>query len=177
MGWIIASMGAVLLGVITNLVYDLIKRGSITLPSRLERRLLPAPARDHDPAAEGLIPLVTWSRDRRLTPDALVTTFAGRRDRPHLMSGTEWDAATAEFAAAGRAGRTAYLSALEVDTREHERAQRFRVSIAEGDYPEPGRTWRRWSRWRPGGRALSSDRRGRRPVPRSRPAAWRPRGA
>jgi hypothetical protein len=134
--WIIATCGALVLGIVTNLAYDLIKTGSIRLPGRIDRRALPQSARRHDIADDGMTPLVTWSRERPLSPQSLETTFVGRLERAHFLDNSEWNANVSKYVELGRAGRTAYIANIEVDTHEHERAQRFRVSIAESSYAE-----------------------------------------
>lgn len=134
--WWLVTLGAILLGVITNIVYDTIKYGGIRIPRVLDRRALSAVATRHDIRDEGLYPIVTWLRQRLLTPDRLVTRYVKRPRRTHILEVPEWQRAVRSFRGRGAAGRTAYITSLEVDTGEHERANQCHISIAESSYAE-----------------------------------------
>jgi hypothetical protein len=136
MAWILATAGAILLGALTNLVYDIVKRGSVRLPAILDRRSLPRAVRDHDPVAQTLTPFVTWSKERPLTPASLRTSFVGRIERTHLLAGAAWDRQVDTFEQAGDRGSTGYISHLEIDSGEHPAARYLTVSIAESRYAE-----------------------------------------
>ncbi|MER6299478.1 NUDIX domain-containing protein [Kitasatospora sp. NPDC001539] len=137
MGWLLGIGGALLLGVVTNLVYDFVKFGGSRLPlARVRRAHLSAGARAHDVGADGLVPLITWSAARPLTPGSLVTRYEGRLRRPHVLDGTDWAEEVARQRAAGAAGRTAYITRLTVDHGEHSAARVCEVGIAESDYAE-----------------------------------------
>jgi len=134
---VIAVLSALALGLATNLVYDLLKHQTIRLPRVLDRRrILPAEARQRDFIHDGLYPLVTWSRDRPLVPERLVTTYVGRLQRPHLFDYPLWRERVLQLEAEGEAGRTAYPVHMAVDHGEHPRAHLFRVMIAESDFAE-----------------------------------------
>ncbi|MEU9075105.1 NUDIX domain-containing protein [Kitasatospora sp. NPDC048538] len=129
--------GALLLGVVTNLVYDFAKYGGSRVPlARVRRASLTPGARAHDPEADGLVPLITWSATRPLSPATLVTDYGGRVERPHALSTPAWRDEVDRQRAAGAAGRTAYVSRLTVDHGEHSRARVCEVRIAESDYAE-----------------------------------------
>ncbi|MFE5585660.1 hypothetical protein [Kitasatospora sp. NPDC056531] len=137
MEWLLGIGGALLLGVVTNLVYDFAKFGGSRVPlARVRRRSLTAGARAHDVAADGLVPLITWSAARPLTPGTLVTGYEGRLQRPHALDRTGWADEVARQRAAGAAGRTAYIARLTVDHGEHSAARVCEVGIAESDYAE-----------------------------------------
>ncbi|MEE6257611.1 NUDIX hydrolase [Plantactinospora sonchi] len=136
MQWILATAGAIVVGVLTNLVYDLVKYGTVRLPTALDRRSTPKALRGHDPVGQGLTPFVTWSKERQLSPASLRTTFVGRLDRPHLLAGDRWDRAVATLEAAGDRGDTGYVSHIEIDTGEHPAARDLRVHIARSRYAE-----------------------------------------
>ncbi|RKT12307.1 hypothetical protein BX285_6277 [Streptomyces sp. 1114.5] len=141
MQWLLGLGGALLLGMLTNLVYDFAKYGGSRLGSRVpaprvRRASLSAAARAHDVRADGLAPLITWSAARPLTPGTLVTSYDGRVVRPHVLDRVGWDAEVARQREAGAAGRTAYLTRLTVDHGEHSAARVCEVTIAESDYAE-----------------------------------------
>ncbi|MFG2908043.1 hypothetical protein ACGF13_23640 [Kitasatospora sp. NPDC048286] len=141
MEWLLGIGGALLLGVLTNLVYDFAKYGGSRLGSRVpaprvRRASLTAAARAHDVRADGLAPLITWSAARPLTPGTLVTAHRGRVERPHVLDAVGWADEVARQRAAGAAGRTAYVSRLTVDHGEHGGARVCEVDIAESDYAE-----------------------------------------
>jgi hypothetical protein len=134
--WWLAATAAVALGIVTNVVYDTIKYGGVRVPRVLDRRSLTPEAANHDCRDEGLYPLVTWSRKRLLTPERLVTLHAKRPRRAHVLNVPEWHASVRSFRGKGAAGRTAYVTSLDVDTGEHSRADRCHVTIAESSYAE-----------------------------------------
>ncbi|MER7756070.1 NUDIX domain-containing protein [Kitasatospora sp. NPDC097643] len=137
MEWLLGIGGALLLGVVTNVVYDVAKYGGSRLPvARARRASLSAGARAHDVADDGLFPLITWSAERPLRPATLRTEFAGRVVRPHVLDPVGWGGEVARQRAAGAAGSTAYVSALTVDHGEHGGARVCGVRIAESDYAE-----------------------------------------
>ncbi|MFF8592368.1 hypothetical protein ACF061_13120 [Streptomyces sp. NPDC015220] len=136
MQWLLSAVGAALLGMLTNALYDVMKYGTVRFPGVLRRRHLPAPARSHDVAGDGLDVLVTWSRARRLTPTLIDTVYEGRVARDHVFDTPVWHEQVAANRARGDAGRTAYLTSLSVDHGEHEAARRFTVGIAESEYAE-----------------------------------------
>lgn len=136
MQWWLATAGAIALGLATNIIYDVIKYRGVQTPRILDRRALMPQAAAHDPTMEGLYPLVTWSSTRPLTPQRLVTKFAGRSSRSHVFDIPDWHRRVAEFEDRGAAGRTAYVTELTVDTGEHPRAQHCRVTISESAYAE-----------------------------------------
>ncbi|MER7767444.1 NUDIX domain-containing protein [Kitasatospora sp. NPDC096140] len=141
MEWLLGIGGALLLGVLTNLVYDFAKYGGSRIGSRLpaprvRRMSLSEAARAHDVRADGLAPLITWSASRPLTPGTLVTSYDGRVVRPHRLDAVGWADEVERQRAAGAAGRTAYVSRLTVDHGEHSAARVCEVSIAESDYAE-----------------------------------------
>ncbi|MET8626220.1 NUDIX domain-containing protein [Kitasatospora sp. NPDC004669] len=137
MEWLLGIGGALLLGVVTNLVYDFAKFGGSRVPLAWVRRAsLTAAARAHDVEADGLVPLITWSVTRPLTPGTLVTGYEGRLQRPHVLDGVGWAEEVARQRAAGAAGRTAYIARLTVDHGEHSAARVCEVGIAESDYAE-----------------------------------------
>lgn len=136
MGWVLATAGAILLGVLTNLVYDMVKHGTVRLPAMLDRRSLPRAVREHDPRAQTLTPFVTWSKERPLTPATLRTSFAGRLGRDHLLSGASWDRQVESLERGGDRGATGYVGHIEVDNGEHPAARYLIVTIAESRYAE-----------------------------------------
>ncbi len=136
MHWWLVTAGAILLGVITNIVYDTIKYGGLRIPRILDQRSLSTEAVHHDPQEDGLYPIVTWSRQRLLTPERLATRYVKRPRRSHILDVPEWQRAVRSFRGKGAAGRTAYVTSLDVDTGEHERANQCHVSLAESSYAE-----------------------------------------
>jgi hypothetical protein len=134
--WWLATAGAIALGLATNTIYDVIKYRGVQVPRILDRRSLMPQAAGHDPAMEGLYPLVTWSSSRPLTPQRLVTKFAGRSSRSHVFDIPDWHREVVGFEDRGAAGRTAYVTELAVDTGEHPRAQHCHVTISESTYAE-----------------------------------------
>ena len=136
MQWVFATLGALVLGLATNAVYDLVKHGAVRRPFVGDRSSLPSAARSYDSTADGLYPFVTWSRSRQLVPERLETAYVGRLERRHVLSGDPWDRHVRDFEESGERGRTAYISALEVDTGEHPGAHAFRVTIAESSYAQ-----------------------------------------
>lgn len=136
MHWWLVTAGAVLLGVITNIVYDIMKYGGVRIPRAFDRRSLSVAATQYDSRDHGLYPLVTWSRRRLLTPERLVAKYTKRSHRKHVLDVPEWQKAVRSFRGRGAAGRTAYITSLEVDTGEHERANKCYVSISESSYAE-----------------------------------------
>jgi hypothetical protein len=134
--WLLGVLSVLLLGVATNLVYDLLKYQTVRIPRGLDRRrVLPTKAW-RDVTRDGLYVFITWSRDRPLTEDRLVTRFVERLQRPHLFDRPLWRRRVAQLAARGEGGRTAYLVHLAVDHDEHPDAHQCRVDIAESSYAE-----------------------------------------
>jgi hypothetical protein len=135
--WLLGVLAAILLGVVTNLVYDLAKYGSVRLPRFLRQcGALPRSARAHDVTDDGVYPLVTWSAGRPLTAARLEASFVGKSRRPHILDVPEWHARVSLLQAQGEAGRTAYPIRIGVDHGEHDGAHRFRMTVAESDYAE-----------------------------------------
>lgn len=136
MHWWLVTAGAILLGVMTNVVYDAVKYGGLRIPRTLDRRSLPANAAHHDTRNEGLYPLVTWSKQRLLTQERLSSRYVGRVRRSHVLDSPQWQSSVRSFRAKGAAGRTAYVTRLEIDTGEHPRANQCHVTLAESSYAE-----------------------------------------
>jgi len=135
--WVLTTVGALVVGLVTNVVYDVVKYGAVRWPAVLmDRRSLPPAARAYDSATDGLYPFVTWSRERRLTPETLRTSYVGQLRRGHVLVGDAWDEGVRRFEASGDRGRTAYIAGLEVDTGEHPAARDLRVVIAESRYAQ-----------------------------------------
>lgn len=137
MEWLLGAAGALLLGFVTNLVYDLVKHRGSRLPwtARVRRRLT-AQARAHDFQEDGLFALVTWSAARPLRRARLRTTYRADAPRDHLFDDDGWRAEVAAQEAAGAYGNTAYLSRLTVDHGEHEDARFCEMEIAQSSYAE-----------------------------------------
>jgi hypothetical protein len=136
-GWLIGLVGAVALGALGNLAYDLIKRPSTRLPGFVRRRKsLPADVRGHDPAEQGLHHVLSWSKKRPLLPHNLETRLIGKLDRPHVLDVPEWHEEVAAQRRRGTAGRNCYLVSLDVDHGEHPDAHRCRMVLAESDYAQ-----------------------------------------
>jgi hypothetical protein len=136
-GWLYGLIGAVALGAMGNLAYDLVRRPSRRLPAVLrQRRLLPDDVRGYDPAPAGLHHVVSWSKRRPLSPQNLETRLVGKLDRPHVLDTREWRDEVAAQKRRGTAGRNCYLVALDIDHHEHANAHKCRMTLAESDYAE-----------------------------------------
>jgi hypothetical protein len=135
--WLIALLGAIGVGALGNLAYELVKNGTLRAP-RLLRIVDRSPRSlgEYDVRIDGLTPLVTWSRHRPLTRRTLRTDYVGRLSRSHLFDQSDWHERVAENIRRGDGGRTCYIEALTVDHGEHEAATICRVSLAESSYPE-----------------------------------------
>jgi predicted NUDIX family NTP pyrophosphohydrolase len=135
--WLVALLGAIGLGALGNFAYELVKRGSLRAPKLVLRyRGLPAEFVRYNVRQDGLVSLVTWSRRRRLRRETLKTSYCGRPTRAHLFDDEEWRSTVAANVASGDGGRTCYITALELDHGEHERANECRIVLAESAYQE-----------------------------------------
>jgi hypothetical protein len=136
--WLVGLLGAIALGVFTNVVYDFAKYGGLRLPGAWSRRhsALSLAARARDLTEDGVLTLVAWSRARPLTEHSLQTVYLGRVTQGHWLDDAEWHDRVRTLAAAGDAGRTAYPIRYEMDHHEHPNAYHFRVGLAESTYAE-----------------------------------------
>jgi hypothetical protein len=131
--WLLSLLGAVALGALGNLAYEILKRPSSRVSALLRRS---RPARDYDPGSDGLLHVLSWSRRRPLLEKNLETELVGRLPRSHVFDVPEWQAEVAAQKARGSAGRNCYLVGLDVDHHEHPGAHVCRMRIAESDYAE-----------------------------------------
>jgi hypothetical protein len=137
MAWWLGVIGALVLGAAGNLTYDLVKHQSLRLPKLVRwRQQLPADVRSFDSITMGLHPIVTWSRKRRLDENRVRTSYAGRRHDTHVFDRPEWHAAVERERRKGTAGRTAYLTRIDIDHGEHPAAFSAGFVITESDYAE-----------------------------------------
>lgn len=144
MDWLFALLGAVGLGVLGNLVYELVKRGTVKMPRWLRTRgqRLPPHLRNHDVQRDGLVPLITWSKSRPLKPDGLITHYAGSVRRSHLFDDDKWRQQVVDNEACGDGGRTCYMTRLSMDHGEHEAAKNCVVELTESRFAQAMATHR-----------------------------------
>lgn len=94
-------------------------------------------ANSYDPVTDEILPLWTWSPNRRLKQASLRTVPVRPMDnRQHLLAGEEFAMLVAELTANGAAGDNVQILGFERDYRESARSQVFEVTLGLTQYSE-----------------------------------------